>query len=102
MQNAPYQQEINECVQDAVNSFPINAPFYEFYFGHDLKWIENIEPNVNAILFSRHLVDQVYLLPSGGYTSPILMMDSLLHHMCPFIETIIPEERNMIFVSGHF
>jgi hypothetical protein len=77
-----------ECVQDAVNTLPLSMPYYSYRYGYDTKIIvnmPNIAPNIGVVVFSHYLSEQALLSPSGGDTSAVLFLSSLLKKMCPLI-----------------
>lgn len=77
-----------ECVYDAINFFPLAAPYYTYFRNSDIKLVENLyENNISAIYFSKRMADEAFLLPSDGDTSPLLIMDSLIKKMCPRVQT---------------
>ncbi|MEM6604093.1 MAG: hypothetical protein AAF621_08580 [Pseudomonadota bacterium] len=74
-----------ECVRHAVRTFPLAAPYYSYFNNKDIKIVPDIDPdqNIGVIFISPRMTDEAFFLPSGGRTSPILILQSLLRKMCP-------------------
>ncbi len=79
-----------ECVKDAVDTLPYSMPYYGYYVNKDTKILrnmDNVPKDIGIVIFSRALSEESELLPSGGDTSPVLHLSSLLKIMCPRIKT---------------
>ncbi len=79
-----------DCLNDAVRTLPYSMPYYSYYVNVDTKIITNMDnvPNdVGVVIFSHFLTEESELSASGGYTSPVLYLSSLLKIMCPKIKT---------------
>ena len=79
-----------ECLYDAVSTLAYSMPYYRYYVKADTKIltnIKNVPDDIGIVLFSHFITQEAELLPSGGYTSPVLFLSSLLKKMCPQIIT---------------
>lgn len=79
-----------ECLQDAVRTLPYSMPYYAYYVNVDTKIItnmNNVPKDIGIVIFSSFLTNEAELLPTGGDTSPVLHLASLLKIMCPRIKT---------------
>jgi hypothetical protein len=77
-----------ECLYDAVRTLPYSMPYYQYHVKADTKILtnmKNVPDDIGIVLFSHFLTQESELLPSGGYTSPVLFLSSLLKKMCPKI-----------------
>lgn len=83
-----------ECVTDAVNTAPLSMPYYSFFYGRDIKIIPDIAENTGLILFSTRLTDEADILPSGGYSSPVLFVKSIIKKMCPHVRLVTGYDRD--------
>ena len=85
------------CLRDAVNTMPLSGYYYSFYYkdDQDIRVIENITSNnIGVIFFSPRMTNEANILPSYGYYSPVLFMQSLIRQMCPTIRTRAKYNRN--------
>ena len=68
-----------ECIYDAIDFFPLSAPYYTYFRTSDIHLVENIYANnISAIFFSKRMTDEAFLLPSDGDSPPVLFLDSSL------------------------